>query len=287
MDFADESYVRLYPRETLTSKLLGWEGRAVMYAMLAGKFDAAGLFHFRGSPERAVSAITDIPIEIVKVGLARLVETETWVIGLNVISWPTYEEAQNCRRSDRERQRRSRRDRASQAVTKRHTVTDECDECHSLSQDVTLPPSAPSHPPSPPFASERESAREAEPDERTPEPEPATPTTRRLPRDWKPTEALYGEAWIAGVPREVLDEDVTYWRSRDLGADVFGDGIDDFFRAHFARLRKRAEAERLREAQQRAGPTRAGPTSPSDTLSMLAARRDAHRAQEGKPHDPL
>ena len=157
MDFSDEPYVRKYTRKTLTWKLLGWEGRAVLDAML-GEFDAAGLFAIRGDAAVCISAVTDIPIEVVRTGLARLVETETWVVGARVITWPSYEEAQNCRRSDRLRQRESRRARSAQAVT---DVTSRHGESRPSVTDVTsghiespslplLPPSAPSHPERPP-----------------------------------------------------------------------------------------------------------------------------------------
>lgn len=135
MNFEDEPYVRKYPRKTVTNRLLGWEGRAVLDAML-GEFDAAGIFAIRGDAALCISAVTDIPIDVVRVGLARLTETDTWVVTARSITWPTYEEAQNCRRNDRIRQRESRRVRSAQSVT---DVT----SGHGKSQPVT-----PSHPPS-------------------------------------------------------------------------------------------------------------------------------------------
>lgn len=172
MDYADETYVRKYTRKTLTWKLLGWEGRAVMDAML-GEFDAAGIFAIRGDAAQCIAAVTDIPLEVVRVGLARLLETETWVVTARVITWPTYEEAQNCRRSDRLRQRESRRARSAQSVTNGHmpsrrSVTD-VTAGHTESHEVTLPPSAPSAPsasplpPLAPCAPTQERAHEPEP----------------------------------------------------------------------------------------------------------------------------
>lgn len=172
MDFSDEPYVRKYTRKTLTSRLLGWEGRAVMDAML-GEFDAAGIFAIRGDAALCISAVTEIPIETVRVGLARLVETETWVVTAKAITWPTFEEAQNCMRSDRLRQRESRRARAARSVTdvtsghdrSRRSVTD-VTSSHVESPNVTLPPILPSsHPPS------QESEPRAPAHVATPEPE--------------------------------------------------------------------------------------------------------------------
>lgn len=188
MDFADEPYVRKYTRKTVTSRLLGWEGRAVLDAML-GEFDAAGIFAIRGDAARCISAVTDIPLDIVRVALQRLVETETWIVTARVITWPTYEEAQNCRRSDRIRQRESRRARSAQSVT-------EITSGHTTSQPVTAshPPSHPPSAPSPPLSSSRGSAREPDP--------PSSPTVtevitiapvarlaRFVPDTWAPKDA--------------------------------------------------------------------------------------------------
>lgn len=153
MNFEDEPYVRLYTRKTLTWKLLGWEGRAVLQAMI-GEFDAAGIFDIRGDAAHCIAAVTDLPLEIVRAGLARLVETETWVVTARSITWRSYEEAQNCRRSDRLRQRESRRARSAQSVT--DVTTRHAGSQPSQAVTPSHPPSAPSHPPSLPSTQERE-----------------------------------------------------------------------------------------------------------------------------------
>lgn len=149
MNFEDEPYVRKYTRKTVTSRLLGWQGRAVLDAML-GEFDAAGIFAIRGDAAQCISAVTDIPIEIVRVALGLLIETETWVVTARVITWLNYEEAQNCRRSDRVRQRESRRARSAQSVTDvtiGHSPSQPVTARHDLSPSLPLlPPSAPSLP---------------------------------------------------------------------------------------------------------------------------------------------
>ena len=151
MDFADEPYVRKYTRKTSTNRQLGWEGRAVQDAML-GEFDPAGVFDFRGDLVLAIAAVTEIPEAFVRMGLDRLVETETWVVNGRQLVWPTLEEAQNCKRSDRIRQRVSRKARAVKAandVTPAAPVVTNVTGSHSKSQLVTLPPSAPSAPSAP------------------------------------------------------------------------------------------------------------------------------------------
>lgn len=72
----------------------------------------------------------------------------------------------------------------------------------------------------------------------------------RIPDDWHPTEELYADAYLAGVTREVLDEDVRYWRERkSLGGEFRS--VEGFLRTHFPRLSKRRETENFRL---RAGP---------------------------------
>lgn len=176
MNFEDEPYVRKYPRKTVTNRLLGWEGRTVLDAML-GEFDAAGIFAIRGDAARCIAAVTELPIAIVQVGLERLTETETWIVTARVITWPTYEEAQNCCRSDRLRQRASRKARAVQSVTDvtaRHSPSQPVTECH--------PPSHPSlHPPSHPSLH-----GERDPDARAPE-VPEVPGLEIVHRELKPS----------------------------------------------------------------------------------------------------
>jgi hypothetical protein len=152
VDYSDEPYVRKYTRKTATNRLLGWEGRAVLDAML-GEFDPAGVFDFRGDLVLSIRAVTDIPVEVVRVGLQRLIETETWIANGRQLVWPTLEEAQNCNRSERLRQRESRKARAVKAandVTPAAPAVTNVTAGHSQSQLVTLPPSAPSLPPTHP-----------------------------------------------------------------------------------------------------------------------------------------
>lgn len=91
------------------------------------------------------------------------------------------------------------------------------------------------------------------------------PTHTRIPTGWRPSEALYGEAIMAGVPRELLDEDVAYWRARKLGGE-FHD-IEGFFRSHLPRLARRREVD----AAQRMGAKRST-ADPNDRLQRQADR---------------
>lgn len=223
MDFADEPYVRLYTRRTLTSRLLGWEGRVVLRMML-DEFDGAGIFPIRGDAAVCIAAVTELPLELARVGLERLIETETWRITESVIAWPTYEEAQNCSRSDRARQRESRRARAERAVTPvtrtSRAVTDVTtghDESHAVTPLVgarahasSLPPS---HPSSHPRAS-RAPTHVATPEPKS-DPSAAVARTHSLPSE-EPTQEYLDAAAMAGVSHE---------QARSTWEHYWGDGL--------------------------------------------------------------
>jgi hypothetical protein len=259
MNFADEPYVRLYTRKTLTHKLLGWEGRAVLRAMI-DEFDPAGIFEIRGDAAHCISAVTDIPLEVVQVGLARLLETETWIVTGRAITWPTYEEAQNCRRSDRLRQRESRKARAVLAVTdvtaapaETQRVT-EVTKCHSPSP----PPSAPSHPPTQEEeGKERAQAHAAAPlpptsprsGRRRPEPAEGAPLVWHTLKGWDAPETLENEAVMHNISREYFRLRVSKAKNKPIGGR---DGVLDreqWVRDQFA----------FWVVDQRAQPERAGP----------------------------
>lgn len=108
MRFEDERYVRKYTRKTVTHRKLGWEGRAVWDALL-GEFDRAGLVDLSGEdPVDAVHMLTEIPLEIVELGLRRLFDTGTIRLLPNQIFAPRFMEAQQAQQSDRARQQASR-----------------------------------------------------------------------------------------------------------------------------------------------------------------------------------
>lgn len=112
MNFADEEYVRLYVADTVTWRVLPWEARAVLVLALR-KFDHAGVFEFgRHGANRALTAAIDVPIDMVSRALESLLTEGVWILEPDRLFWPKYIEAQNCKRSDRLRQRISRARRA-------------------------------------------------------------------------------------------------------------------------------------------------------------------------------
>lgn len=151
MDWANESYVRIYRRKTTTSRLLGWEGNAVM-RMLMTELDRGGYLELDGlSPEEAVSLHTDMPIEVVMVGVSRLMQRGVLVVEDGRLLAPNYVEAQTTSKSEAQRQREAReRERAEQAerkheprrITKRDDDVTERDTPHESgrpSRVVTIP----------------------------------------------------------------------------------------------------------------------------------------------------
>jgi hypothetical protein len=143
VNFEDEPYVRVYTRDTVTWKKLGWEGQTVLLHMVRDKFDRAGVLDLDGhDPSQAVTAITGLPIKVTTAGVARLLDSKTWVLNQGKIIWPNFVEAQTCRRSDRLRQQESREGRRQKAL-KTEVVSPAVTTCHQPSQTVTLSSSSP------------------------------------------------------------------------------------------------------------------------------------------------
>lgn len=139
MNFEDESYVRVYKRKTLTTKLIGWEGRVVLKELFV-EVDRAGVLDLSGeTPTDAVSALTEIPVEVVRVGLERLIARGVVEHVGDALVLPRFMEAQESRQSDKVRKRESRAKRASLArIAKIEEVTDSVTNRDGRSQIVTV-----------------------------------------------------------------------------------------------------------------------------------------------------
>lgn len=121
MDFANERYVRLYVRDTLTWELIGWQGRCVL-ALLMRKLDRSGVLDIGDhNPDEAVAAITRLPIEIVTHGLAACLARSIFELGNGSVVMPHFLEAQDTAASDAQRakEHRARRRDLARAATKR------------------------------------------------------------------------------------------------------------------------------------------------------------------------
>lgn len=106
MDFANENYVRLYTRETVTYRRMRWEGKLMLAPVLrildpAGRFDLGGY-----DPAEAVwLCMPDCPRAVVAAGVQELLDKGVIVIDNDTIVWPNYVAAQYGALSDAQRTR--------------------------------------------------------------------------------------------------------------------------------------------------------------------------------------
>lgn len=118
MEFEDERYVRVFTRDTITWKMLGWEGRCFLLNLFR-KVDRAGTLDMEAGIE-GLAVLLDMPEAVVKTGLASCKRRDTVVVdGLRLIV-PNFLRAQECKQTDAQRQRESRarrRDLRDQGVT--------------------------------------------------------------------------------------------------------------------------------------------------------------------------
>jgi hypothetical protein len=116
----DEPWVKLYTRDTLDWDALGWEAQAVWFFVFK-KLDTAGILDLGRKGTKGFAAALGMPFDLFGRALATLLEDGCLVLRGNVLVMPNYVEAQQARKSDRQRQRDSRsraRDAAlSQKVT--------------------------------------------------------------------------------------------------------------------------------------------------------------------------
>lgn len=145
MDFANERYVRLYVRDTITWKRLGWDGQNVLTQLLR-KADRSGVIDLGGvEPWEVPVVLCGAPEDQARRGMARILELECAVQDGDRLVFPRYIEANECAQSDAQRQRESRAKRGAisnypppKPVTKRDDrQSQNVTECHELSQDVT------------------------------------------------------------------------------------------------------------------------------------------------------
>ena len=140
MDWSNETYVRVYTRETDDDLLLSWEALALWRAMLL-KFDRSGLIPTKRGP-LGLSALVRIPLEVVDRVLRELVEDGRIRVMQDGYFAPNFMAAQEAKKSDRLRQKESRerraRDAADISVTNRDETSHGVTDGHAPSQPVTL-----------------------------------------------------------------------------------------------------------------------------------------------------
>jgi hypothetical protein len=126
MDWANESYVKVYTRDTDDDLALSWEARAV-WDRLMKKFDRSGMFESKRGP-RGIAAATQIPLLVVERVLPELLADGRLVAVDEGYLAPNYIAAQEASKSDKLRQKESRDRRRARNLD--GAITDR-------SQDVT------------------------------------------------------------------------------------------------------------------------------------------------------
>lgn len=114
MNFEDESYVRLYVRDTKTWLRLGFEGQCVLVFLLR-KLDRAGVLDGIEDASPDVALITGVPLAIVHVGLPRLLERRVFEHHGDCLVMPNFIQAQTAIRTDKARQKDARDKRMAEA----------------------------------------------------------------------------------------------------------------------------------------------------------------------------
>lgn len=217
MNFEDEPYVRLYTRKTLTTKLIGWEGRTVLWHLML-EVDKAGVLDLDGEDEvDAVAALTELPIDVVKLGLSKLSSRGVTERHGNKLVITRYIEAQSARRSEKARAREHRERRRAGIVTNRdaeQTIRDETSQpvtSGNTASPCTVPVPVPKN-----VLSSASASGDARP---KPAARASSASPVPLPQGWTPDDALVqsiAAKWTCDPQqiRAIVPEFVDYWTNR-------------------------------------------------------------------------
>lgn len=132
MDWSNESYVRLYVRDTVTWKRLRWQGQTVLMHLLR-KIDRSGVMDGVEDITLDVSIMTGLPEEIVLHGIESLLREGVFEHDGCTLFMPNFLDAQETPKSDKQRQRESRERRRINAF-KEYTP----EQCHGIVQRAIL-----------------------------------------------------------------------------------------------------------------------------------------------------
>lgn len=102
MNFEDEEYVRLYSRDTVTMKKIGWEGRTVLWHIMR-KVESSGVLELEDGDDEAeaVALLCDVPVDLARIGLDKLASRGVTQRHGSSLVLVRFVEAQTARRSDR------------------------------------------------------------------------------------------------------------------------------------------------------------------------------------------
>lgn len=100
MDFADEHYVKMFPRDTVTWRRWPWQAKALLWPLLR-KLTKAGVLNIgtRGEPHVNVALMVELPAEVVEVGLRAYLEDGTAELHDGNVVVPKFLEAQESRKT--------------------------------------------------------------------------------------------------------------------------------------------------------------------------------------------
>lgn len=107
MDWANERYVRLYVRDTTTWKLLPWQSKLLLPAILR-KLDRSGILDLGDDGEEGLAAVVEAPVDFIKAGLPELLRRKVFQLVRGKLVMPNYMAAQEAKQSDAQRKRESR-----------------------------------------------------------------------------------------------------------------------------------------------------------------------------------
>jgi hypothetical protein len=152
----DEPYVRVYSRKDIDWKLLGWEGRIVHWHLRCEATSSGAIELGDGDEAEAVAVLTELPIEVVRVGLQRCASrgvTERHGTSLLITD---FLESETAKRSDRVRAQVYRdrvrmgdkptvtkRDDKPKVVTRRDDPSRPVTENHGRHESSLLSPALP------------------------------------------------------------------------------------------------------------------------------------------------
>ncbi len=134
MDFSNESYVRIYTRDTTTWLRLGWDGQGVLTQILR-KLDMSGVLDIADmEPWEAAVVHCRAPEAAARAGMEACLSLGVLEHNGTCLVAPKFREAQEATKSDKLRQRESRERRQLDALKKSQEVTKDNTR---VSQEVT------------------------------------------------------------------------------------------------------------------------------------------------------
>jgi hypothetical protein len=126
VNWSEEKYVKLFTRDTPTWRSWPWQARATAPLLMRALEGEGSLSVGRLDVNRAVAVTVNLPEEVVAPGLAAMLDDGTLALNDGRLWWPKFEEAQESRKSDAQKQRdyrdRKRRKEHGTAVTGRYSA---------------------------------------------------------------------------------------------------------------------------------------------------------------------